>query len=66
MPSTVNDLIDDLFERKYRKVGQEKNGIGFFFSSGFWLPNRNGVKGVKISGVLRSVGTYHMDLAFHQ
>ena len=26
----VNSLIDDLFERKYRKVGQEKNALGFF------------------------------------
>ena len=33
--SAVNNLIDDLFERKYRKVGQEKNALGFFFWSGF-------------------------------
>ena len=29
MPRAVNSLIDDLFERKYRKVGQEKNPLGF-------------------------------------
>ena len=29
-PRAVNNLIDDLFERKYRKVGQEKNALGFF------------------------------------
>ena len=29
-PIAVNSLIDDLFERKYRKVGQEKNALGFF------------------------------------
>ena len=27
-------LIDNLFEREYRKVGQEKKCIGIFFSSG--------------------------------
>ena len=26
-PRAVNSLIDDLFERKYRKVGQEKKRI---------------------------------------
>ena len=36
-PSAVNSLIDDLFERKYRKVGQEKKRITFFFSSCFLL-----------------------------
>ena len=30
MPRAVNSLIDGLFERKYRKVGQEKNALGFF------------------------------------
>ena len=29
-PRAVNSLIDDLFERKYRKVGQEKNALGLF------------------------------------
>ena len=29
-PRAVNSPIDDLFERKYRKVGQEKNALGFF------------------------------------
>ena len=29
-PRAVNSLIDDLFEGKYRKVGQEKNALGFF------------------------------------
>ena len=29
-PRAVNSLIDDLFERKYRKVGQEKHALGFF------------------------------------
>ena len=32
----VNSLIDDLFERKYRKVGHEKNFFFFFF---FFLKN---------------------------
>ena len=34
MPRAVNSLIDDLFERKYRKVGHEKNNLKksqFFF-----------------------------------
>ena len=30
MPSVVNNLMDNLFERKYRQVGQEKNTLGFF------------------------------------
>ena len=34
-PRAVNSLIDDLFEGKYRKVGQEKKPIRTFFSSGF-------------------------------
>ena len=29
-PRAVNSLIDYLFERKYRKVGQEKNKLVFF------------------------------------
>ena len=29
-PRAVNSLIDNLFERKYRKVGQEKKALGFF------------------------------------
>ena len=29
-PRAINSLIDDPFERKYRKVGQEKNALGFF------------------------------------
>ena len=29
-PRAVNSLIDNLFLRKYRKVGQEKNALGFF------------------------------------
>ena len=29
-PRAINSLIDDLFERKYRKNGQEKNALGFF------------------------------------
>ena len=60
MPSAVNNLIVDLFERKYRKVGQEKNALGFFFSSGFLLQYRDARKGVLISGVLQSVRSYHM------
>ena len=59
-PRAVNSLIDDLFERKYRKVGQEKKCIRIFFSSGFLLQYRDAGKGVLISGVLRSVGSYHM------
>ena len=35
-PRAVNSLIDDLFERKYRKVGQEKKRIRIFFSSVFF------------------------------
>ena len=34
-PRAVNSLIDNLFERKYRKAGQEKKRIWIFFSSGF-------------------------------
>ena len=34
--SRENNLIDDLFKRKYRKVGQEKSALGFFFSSVFF------------------------------
>ena len=30
MPRAVNSLIDNLFERKYRKIGQEKKCISFF------------------------------------
>ena len=59
-PRAVNSLIDDLFERKHRKVGQEKKRIRIFFSSGFLLQYRDARKGVLISGVLRSVGSYHM------
>ena len=59
-PRAVNSLIDNLFERKYRKVGQEKNALGFFFLSGFLLQYREAGKGVLISRVLRSVGSYHM------
>ena len=59
-PTAVNSLIDDLFERKYRKVGQKKKSIRIFFSSGFLLQYRDPGKGVLISGVLRSVGSYHM------
>ena len=29
-PRAVNSLIDNLFERKYRKVGQGKKALGFF------------------------------------
>ena len=59
-PRAVNSLIDDLFERKYRKVGQEKKCIRIFFSSGFLLQYRDAGKGVSISGVLRIVGSYHI------
>ena len=59
-PRAVNSLIDDLFERKYRKVGQGKKCIRIFFSSGFLLQYRDAKKGVSILGVLRSVGSYHM------
>ena len=31
MPRALNSLIDDLFERKYRKVGHEKKIIFFFW-----------------------------------
>ena len=48
-PRAVNSLIDDLFERKYRKVGQEKKRIRIFFSSGFLLQYRNaGERGINI------------------
>ena len=37
-PRAVNSLIDDLFEREYRKVGQEKkNALGFFSRRVFWF-----------------------------
>ena len=29
-PKALSSLIDNLFDRKYRKVGQEKNALGFF------------------------------------
>ena len=29
-PRAVNSLIDDIFERKYRKFSQEKKTLGFF------------------------------------
>ena len=60
MPSAINNLIDDLFERKYGKVGQEKKNIRIFFSSSFLLQYFAAGKGVKISGVSQSVGSYHM------
>ena len=59
-PRAVNSQIDDLFERKYSKVGQEKKRNRIFFSSGFLLQYQDAGKGVKISGVLRSVGSNHM------
>ena len=59
-PRAVNSLIDNLFEGKYRKVGQEKKRIRIFFSLGFLLQYCDAGKGVLISGVLRSVGSYHM------
>ena len=31
MHSAVNNLIDNLFERNYRKVGQEKKNIRIYF-----------------------------------
>ena len=34
-PRAVNSLIDDLFEGKYRKDGQEKKRIRIFFLSVF-------------------------------
>ena len=37
MPSAVNNIMDDLFERKYRKVGQEKR-IRTFFLVWFFAP----------------------------
>ena len=36
-PRAVNILIDDLFERKYRKVGQGKKALGFFSRRVFCL-----------------------------
>ena len=38
-PRAVNSLIDDLFERKYRKVGQGKKRIRIFFSRRFFCFN---------------------------
>ena len=46
-PRAVNSLIDNLFEGKYRKVGQEKKRIRIFFSSGFLLQYRDAGKGSK-------------------
>ena len=43
-----------------KKGGSEKKRHRIFFSSGFFLQYRDRGKGVKISGVLRSVGSYHM------
>ena len=36
-PRAVNSLIDDLFERKYRKVGREKFFFFFFFFEKWYL-----------------------------
>ena len=36
-PRAVNSLTDDLFERKYRKVGQEKKRIRIFSRRVFWF-----------------------------
>ena len=41
-PRAVNSLIDNLFERKYRNVGQEKKPLEFFS-----LQNRDARKGSK-------------------
>ena len=43
----INTLIGNFLERKYRKVGQEKNTVGFFFSWGCLLPYRVSRKGSK-------------------
>ena len=51
--------MDDLFERKYRKVGQEKH-IRIFSLLGSLLQYPAARKVVKISGVSRSIGSYHM------
>ena len=58
MPRAVNSLIDDLFERKYRKVGYDfflifflKNGTFEFFLGPRWEPRYNGIR-VIARGVL--------------
>ena len=38
-PRAVNNLIDDLFERKYRKVGHEKKKNIIFFFLGKMVPS---------------------------
>ena len=58
-PRAVNSLIDDLFERKDRKVGHEKklfffflkNGTFDFFGGPRWEPRYNGIR-VIARGVL--------------
>ena len=59
-PRAVNSLIDDLFERKYRKVGHEKKELFFFFFEKLvfeffwgprWEPRYNGIR-VIARGVL--------------
>ena len=62
MPRAVNSLIDDLFERKYRKVGYDfffffffffflKNGTFELFWGPRWEPRYNGIR-VVARGVL--------------
>ena len=55
-PRAVNSLIDDLFERKYRKVGHEfffflKNGTFEYFGGPRWELRYNGIR-VIARGVL--------------
>ena len=48
--------MDHLFERKYRKVGQEKNALGFLFSSGFLLQYHDAGTGSKYQEFLNLSG----------
>ena len=59
-PRAVNSLIDDVLRENIERLVRKKNALGFFISSGFLLQYRDAGKGVLISGVLRSVGSYHM------
>ena len=49
-----------ILREKIEKVGQGKNTLGFVSRRVFSFHIVTAEKGVKISGILRSVGSYHM------
>ena len=68
-PRVVNSLIDDLFERKYRKVGQEKKHIRIFFRRVFCFNIVTPGKGSKyrefydLSGRITCMHSFHLTTA---